>query len=248
MPASSSNLDIRLAIIWQNILQRSHLEFFDGFVHAAIDRQHGHDKLSQPGYVGRSYHPGGLVVIGQNPGNGRDGLTPPDERQYQFLYELRDAKGSSERLKAYRSLMTTLETEVMTTWKIVRNVVEPLLGQLGLKFDEIAYLNLMKFRTISNSPPEMLYNRSWTHTVEQINALSPGLIVALGAGAYRKFKKRYRGKAEHDFVTRSIGDSGLPAQGQLDVVRIGKRFRGKLSSDLQMRYGFAREETHEFPT
>src|SRR5260370_27944594 len=123
MPASSSNFDIRLPIVWQSILQLSHEEFFDGFSQAMIDREHGHDKLPQPGYVGRSYRPGGLIVIGQNPGNGRDGLTLSDERQHQFLYDLRNAEGSSNCLKAYRNLMGALGTEVMITWNIVRNVV-----------------------------------------------------------------------------------------------------------------------------
>ena len=102
--------------------------------------------------------------------------------------------------------MTALETEVMVTWKIVRKVAMPLLEELGLTFDKIAYLNLMKFRTIDNHPPDTLYNRSWPQTVEQLNALSPALVVVLGAGAYRKFVKRYYGSANHDFVTRSIGE------------------------------------------
>jgi hypothetical protein len=228
MPAPSNDLEMRLAIVWKNILRLSHQGFFDGFAHAAIDREHGHDKLPQPGYVGRSYRPSGLVLMGQNPGNGKDGMTPPDERQYRLLYDLRDANSSSKRLKAYRSLMITLETEVMVTWKIVRNVVTPLLDELELTFDKIAYLNLMKFRTVDNHPPNTLYNRSWPQTVEQLNALSPGLVVALGAGTHDKFVNRYTGSANHDRVTRSIGDRVLPAQGLLDIERIGKRFRGKL--------------------
>ncbi len=228
MPASSSDFDIRLASVWESILQLSHREFFDDFSRHVIDREHGHDKLPQPGFVGRSYRPGGLILIGQNPGNGRGGLTSPDERQYQLLYDLRDANSSSKRLKAYRNLMTALETEVMITWNIVQNVVKPLLDELGLTFDKIAYLNLMKFRTIGNDPPGTLYNRSWPKTVEQLNALSPGLVVALGKGTYSKFINKYRGSADHDRVERSIGDRVLPPQGQLDIKRIGKRFRGKL--------------------
>jgi len=227
MPASNSDFDISLAIVWERILNLSHENFFDGFSHAVIDREHGHDKLPQPGYVGRSYRPGGLILIGQNPGNGGDGLTLPDRCQYQLLYNLRNAKGSSDRVKAYRKLMDTLETEVMITWKIVQNVVIQLLHDLGITFDKVAYLNLMKFRTKDNRPPpSKLYERSWPITVEQLNALSPGLVVALGRGAYRKFKSRYHGSANHDCVTRRY--SSLPPQGQLDIERIGKCFQGKL--------------------
>jgi hypothetical protein len=225
---SSNDFDMRLAIVWKNILLLSHQKFFDGFTQAALDREHGHDKLPQPGYVGRSYRPGGLILIGQNPGNGAGGLTPPDERQYQLLYDLRDASSSSKRLIAYRSLMIALEKDVMVTWRIVRNVVTPLLDELAVTFNKIAYLNLMKFRTVDNHPPKTLYNRCWPHTDEQLNALSPGWVVALGAGTYDKFVSQYDGSAKHDRVTRSIGDWVLPAQGKLDIERIGKRFRSKL--------------------
>ncbi|HUB12426.1 MAG TPA: hypothetical protein VMB34_10745 [Acetobacteraceae bacterium] len=137
-----------------------HSETFAGASNAAIDRPHGHDRIAQPGFVGRRYLPGGVLLIGQNPGNDRigKGRSEADLRQYEILHRLREAGvNNAESLSA--ELMSVLGSFVMPTWLIVRNVVDPLLAALHLELDEICYINLIKFRTLDSGIPSELYKK-----------------------------------------------------------------------------------------
>jgi hypothetical protein len=213
---------VALAELWQEILLSSHEDFFSGAADGAMDRSHGYDRLPQPGYVGRHYD-GGVVLIAQNPGNGeQDGLGPPNLRQYALLGRIKEADEWT-RQSAFEDAMLALETEVMCTWRIVQNLVEPLLQKMNLLFDQVAFLNFIKFRTEERAPTKLLYDRAWPYTSMQIKALRPKFIIALGKNPYdqmrfRAFDEDGRNPQLYR-VRRRIGDYPIPKGPSGDDIR-----------------------------
>jgi hypothetical protein len=217
-----ADLPTRVALLWQKILRSDHAEAFAGTVGSAIDRSHGHDRLPQPGFVGSRYQPRGIMILGQNPGNdaiGKGG-SAADLHQYDILGRLRDAVDTEAATAASKELMAALGSAVMPTWLIVQNVVWPLLTALDLALDDIAYTNLVKFRTFDSSFASRIYDWSWPATSKQICLLEPSVIIALRIGTYDKFERRYKGSARHFRVQRSRGDTRLPNEGRKDIERI----------------------------
>ena len=220
MPGGS--LSTQVALLWQEILRSDPAAAFSGTVGSAIDRSHGHDRLPQPGFVGSGYKPKGVLILGQNPGNDAvgKGEAVADLHQYQILRCLRDAKDTESAESASHALMAALDTTVMPTWRIVQNVVMPLLKKLHLDLKDIAYLNLVKFRTVNSDFPSRIYDHSWFQTSMQIELLEPQVIIVLGVRTYKEFKLRYKGQVQHFRVQRSIGDTRLPDEGRKDIESI----------------------------
>jgi len=212
-PVSGEFVD-RVALLWQKILRVDHANTFAGASAIAIDRPHGHDRLPQPGYVGVRYRPGGILLLGQNPGNDPigKGESAEDLQQYALLHRLKDAPAAAA---VARELMAALAVNVMPTWPIIRNVVQPLLTKLGIGLDDIAYTNLVKFRTINSGIKGSIYDASWPVTLEQISLLNPANIIALGVETNKQFKRLYRdrGGAHVYHIPRAIGDTRLSAEG-----------------------------------
>lgn len=214
-----STFEIDAAPLWQQILRLGHAKFFAGFETAAIDRLHGFDRLPQPGFVGKRYRPDdGIVFVGKNPANGGDGMLPGDMQQYPLLKALCDASADNV-IPTFRHLMAGLGTTVMPCWPIVQVVVTPLLNGLRLSLDDVAYINLCKFRT-SNVPPRELYKRSWPTTLRQIELLRPSAIVALGNGTHGELLRHYKGSARVFRIQRGWGDRRLTPQGKQDIEQI----------------------------
>jgi hypothetical protein len=212
----------RVALLWQKILRSDHADAFAGTVGSAIDRSHGHDRLPQPGFVGSRYQPQGVLILGQNPGNDAigKGESAADLHQYEMLRRLRDAVDTASAVAASKALMAALGSTVMPTWLIVQNVVRPLLAALNLTLDDIAYTNLVKFRTSGSSFASRIYDRSWVETSGQICLLEPSVIIALGNATHDQFKRRYKGPARHFRVQRCRGDTRIPDEGRRDIERI----------------------------
>jgi hypothetical protein len=180
------------------------------------------DQMPQPGFVGRSYRPGGLLLIGKNPGNDRVKgiMSDPDQTQYVLLKGLKESSGGELAVKAFEDLMTALSVSVMPEWAIFKNVVRPLLDGLGLSLDQISYSNMMKFHTKSNEFSKLLFERSWEITSEQIRLLDPSVIVVLGISTSDQFAKYYRDSARVYKIARGIGDVYLPAAGAEHISKI----------------------------
>jgi hypothetical protein len=131
--ASETAFAAQVALLWQEILRCDHADMFADARNDAIDRAHGYDRLPQPGFVGRRYQPGGILLIAQNPGNDPIGKGEGqlDLAQYTPLRRLRDAKNRREAIRASRHLIDTLEP-IMQKWNIIRVVAQKLLRALGL--------------------------------------------------------------------------------------------------------------------
>lgn len=78
--------------------------------------------------------------------------------------------------------MTLLD--IMPRWTVYRGCIYPVLDALGLDFRDVAYVNLLKWRTQPSVSLARLYELSWLeHTADQIAMLAPGEIFVLGKGA-----------------------------------------------------------------
>jgi len=211
----------RAAPLWRRILRKNPAQVFGSEFHPLLQRNSG-DLLAQPGYVGERYSPGGLIFVSMNPGGGpSEGLGRRDIAQYKCLRALRNSS-EDDAASRFRELTGRL-AEWMPGWKIIRNFVEPVLGYAHLEFDQVAYVNLLKWRTRKSSGLTRLYSLSWQdHTADQISLLRPSVVVAIGANAGKAFGRHYQGDARLEVVPRIFSNIGPP--GRLTLRGIKRTF------------------------
>jgi hypothetical protein len=154
-----------------------------------------------------------------NPGAGpQAGLNPDDQRQYAALKSLRDSDEPEAR-GAFDALTEVL-ADIMPRWTIHKNFVAPVLHAAGLDFSQVAYVNLMKWRTLVSSGLARLYALSWNHhTRDQLELLAPSRVIAIGSDAGRAFQRHYTRPVDFDFIPRIIGNNVGPA-GRAALARI----------------------------
>ena len=157
-----------------------------------------------------------------NPGAGpQDGLGPDDQRQYAALQRLRDADEPTA-LAGFDELMQVL-AGIMPRWKIHQNFVAPVLHAAGLDFTQVAYVNLLKWRTTASSGLARVYALIWDHhTRDQLEPLAPSRVVAIGTDAGRAFQRHYSGAVAFDFTPRIRGNNIGP-EGRAALARIAGR-------------------------
>ncbi len=145
-------------------------------------------------------------------------MSAEDQRQYEALQHLRDADEFG--VRAAFDELTRVLAEIMPVWRIYQNFVDPVLHALGLDFSEVAYVNLLKWRTKTSSGLARLYALSWNHhTRDQIELLAPRHIIAIGSDAGRAFRLHYTKPVDFDFIPRAIGNNVGPA-GRAALARI----------------------------
>jgi hypothetical protein len=111
-------------------------------------------------------------------------------------------------------------------------VVKPVLNGLGIGFDQMAYLNVLKWRTIEDKVHQDLYRISLkAHTLDQLSALAPGLIVILGKGLDQALEKVTEFQQKFDdrkiFIPRTNGDRYLKPEGLAAVKMACEKFRAQ---------------------
>ncbi len=213
-------MDLRhsAALLWRRILTTDPEAIFGAEALRLMNRNWA-DRLPQPGYMGARYWPGGLVFVSMNPGAGpQHGLSVDDQRQYGALQRLRDADEDAAR--AGFDELTQVLADIMPGWKIHQNFVAPVLQAAALDFSEVAYVNLLKWRTTASSGLTRLYALSWDHhTREQLELLAPSRVIAVGSDAGRAFQRHFTGAVDFDFIPRAIGNNVGPA-GRVALARI----------------------------
>ena len=114
--------------------------------------------------------------------------------------------------------LTQVLADIMPGWKIHQNFVAPVLQAAALDFHQVAYVNLLKWRTTASSGLARLYEISWQHhTREQVELLAPSRVIAIGSDAGRAFQRHSRGPVDFDFIPRhwqQRGASGPGSAGQ----------------------------------
>lgn len=205
-----SELELNLPMLWWRILNQEPREIFGAEV-AKLRNSSWGDGIPQPGYVGREYERNGIAFVSMNPG-GSQGDQPgsTDEKQLRALRRFgRCAEADAPH--AFPEVMRVLEG-VMPTWSIYSNFVAPVLQCARLRLSQVAYLNLLKWRTQRGAALDRLYELSWKHhTREQFNLLEPGFVIAIGVGAGRKFQQLDSLSTEVHAIPRihnNIGQAG----------------------------------------
>lgn len=171
-------LHARFADLWSSILKTRPQAIFGNDVHLSRSEAKD-DRIAQPGYVGSRYRQGGLLFVAMNPGGANARMTEADERQLPLLRALAKA---SQRTRLLRFVELNRELErAMPNWNLVRFIVAPILEGLGLSFSQVAYINLVKWRTRKERMSSGLLRRSWElQTGPQFDLLRPSAVVCLG--------------------------------------------------------------------
>ena len=173
-----------------------------------LDREHGFDRLPQPGFVGRHYAKGGLLILGLNPAAGVDGISPDDLRQYKLLKVLMEATDANV-VAAFEELITHLG-RFMPRWKIIENNgINSILKAHQLSFDEVAYLNVCKWRTKSSNLSVGVKAENWCETKAQLALLEPGRILVLGKGLWSWYSRYGQARHTDAYIPRMRGDQAL---------------------------------------
>jgi hypothetical protein len=189
------------ALLWRRILTADPEAIF-GNQSARLLKRNPTDRLPQPGYIGGRYRARGLVFVSMNPGGGpQAGQNAADKCQYHALEQLRDVDEASVRISFDK--LTGVLADIMPGWDIYQNIVVPVLKGLELDFSQVAYVNLLKWRTKPKVSLARLYTLSWDHhTREQLDLLAPSHVIALGKSVGEAFKRHYAGAAKLHFIPR----------------------------------------------
>ncbi len=174
-----------LAQLWQSVLRTDPDRLFGWDAERLAQRPGSGDELPQPGFVGPSYRPGGVLFLGNNPGKGALPHSTLEERHLQALRNLKEADPDSL-LGSFEALTEAL-MRIMSGWDIVRNYVRPIISKADVDLASIAYLNLLKWRC--DTPTMHMFRQSWqAHTKEQYRLLRPAFVVAIGSTAADRFE------------------------------------------------------------
>ncbi len=209
-----------IARLWRSVLQRDPRGIFGAHATRLLNRNWG-DQIPQPGYIGPACFEGGLAFISMNPGGMRgDGLGPTDRTQLEALRGLRDC--SEGDIDATFDRMRVVLAQAMRTWGIFQKFVQPILECGHLELEQVAYLNLLKWRTQKSTDLVPLYECSWqSHTCEQVALLRPKVVVSIGSDAGKAFRRLYSGGATLFAIPRVIGNN-IGAAGRREIDRICK--------------------------
>jgi hypothetical protein len=170
--------------------------------------RHANDRLCQPGLVGRRYARGGILILGLNPAAGGDGMSPGDLIQYERLKALQEAS-DAELISRFEHLVDHL-VSFMPAWSIIENTgINAILNAHKISFQDVAYLNVCKWRTKTSSLSVCLKNESWHLTRKQVELLKPARTIVLGTGLWDWFARHGMPGARDCFIPRTRGDLRL---------------------------------------
>lgn len=173
-------------------------------------------KTPAPGWVGRNWQLGNVLMIAINPGGGGDRYrrNATDDELYTCLRRFRDA-AEPDREQALIDL-SDCWTRIQQTHNIFR-LMHAVLDAAELNEQQTAFINILPFRTREDKPARSAeLTRAWeAATKKQVESLAPSKIVALGSKAYEALR-RAGATEQFDVVLlkRAIGDSYITSQAQ----------------------------------
>ena len=167
------------------------------------------------GYVGKRFNAEtGLLVFGINPGGGRDAYqhrTPEDEIFVPLLTAFKHAS-PSEIESAFEQINEAF-VPIVQGWNLWR-ILEPTLIAAGKQLDEIAYMNIVPYRTRNDvEPPAHAKEEAWSLVIRPtLQVLRPAALIALGRKAGKTLDARQQ---KHHCVPRTIGDRCISEQAKI---------------------------------
>lgn len=162
------------------------------------------------GYVGPDYKQGeGVVILGINPGGGGDSnkhRSQEDEKFYPLLHAFKNAE-HSEIVEAFEAINAAF-VPIVKKWNLWR-ILEPTLQATGLDIEEVAYLNIVPYRTRSNKmPPVHAQSEAWAKIVAPTqNMLRPRAVISLGKKTWNVANRFIDSGIPHYCVPRTNGDT-----------------------------------------
>jgi hypothetical protein len=169
-----------------SVLRAGRAAFFgDAEADLPIDRSpllRQDDRTPQFGYVGGGYTATRVLLLGINPGNGRDTITrtATDERMMPTLIQFaRDPSPDN-----FTSAQRAYQAEC-STWHIWRRHCAEITGAGKLSLDDIAYSNALPWRTgsESNFDDEVATRAASLYAHPLIDELNPSVVICLGKRA-----------------------------------------------------------------
>ncbi|AKI03198.1 uracil DNA glycosylase superfamily protein [Hoeflea sp. IMCC20628] len=179
------------------------------------------------GYVGSGYEVNkGILLLGINPGGGGDAYEKRSLEDELFYPLLKDFRGSSEKsaLDDFELINKEFAT-IVKGWNLWR-ILEPTLSAAGATIDDVAYMNIVPYRTRDDKfPPSLVRKTAWEYIVAPtLKIISPRAVIALGKKAGSIVDTQLRGRQHVYCVPRTIGDSYISEQARLVLSDIRKDF------------------------
>lgn len=179
--------------------------------------------ITASGWVGPAWKAGGTLLMGINPGGGRDTYrgNPTDKRLYDLLRQFRDAEDAEKQGAALRRLSDAW-MDLQSTHAI-RRVIGAVQDAVGETDATSAFMNVLPFRTRGDKPARTgELRRAWAiATGPQVAALKPKRIVALGCKAHDALVAAGAGlDYEIVLIKRAIGDTTIPPHARETLARL----------------------------
>ena len=181
-------------------------------------------RIARPTWVARDYQVGGVLLLGMNPAGGTSShqqISYPSDRG---LADAIDQMVRKRDLVSYRYWRDVAQPKAMETWRIWKVSIKGILHSLaagGITSNQIAFGNLMPFRSEGNSVTASEFVRAWNSDLSHvITLLKPQLIVKMSA-SFPSFQK-YVARIEILPFRRGIGDGAITSLGRTDLDNIRK--------------------------
>lgn len=147
------------------------------------------NRTPQFGFVGEGYQRSGVLVLGLNPGVVRRATVQARDRaSLCALQAFQAAPTPSRFLEAQAANRLALEA-----WRDENRHWRTLLGEAGLKFDDIAFSNCLPWRTKKDKLPSRLQLHAAAYYAWPLVAeLKPRLVICFGCNAAQVFEPRPR--------------------------------------------------------
>jgi hypothetical protein len=180
------------------------------------------------GYVGRNYRKNrDLLLLAINPGGGGDKYTHRTAEDEVFYPLLMDFKGASDNeiLSSFESVNASF-VPIVRGWNLWR-IIEPALLAAGKTLDEIAYMNVVPYRTRTDKMPRAAVRRiSWRIIVEPtLQILAPKALITLGKKAGSVVDALLKSNSRTYCIPRTIGDSYVSEEAQKVLMRVRHELR-----------------------
>lgn len=178
------------------------------------------------GFVGPDCRPGSCLILAINPGGGGDAYierTKEDERFYPLLHRFKASIGD-EVLASFEAINIAF-MPIVQKWNLWR-ILGPTLEATGRPLDQVAYMNVVPYRTRGDKTPPVAAQRvAWERIVAPtIALLRPRALVALGKKADKIVTRWHSGSEGYFCVPRTIGDTYVSAEADEVLSRIRAEF------------------------
>lgn len=231
----------KLAPVFHKIMQLDARAVFHGYPDRLACNQPADAHVPAPGWVGKHYRAGSAVLVGINPGGGTKAYVEPrpeDRDLYTLLRRFRAAQDASAVRESFDDLCDGWIT-IQSTRHNIRRPISLILDALGLTVQDIAFLNLVPFRTADDkTPPVDVIRYCWAVAAgPQLAALKPGRVIFLGKKAADAFHRldTSLGTARIDVYPRTNGDTYVAPDARLLLDRLMAEQMCAVASDAISR-------------